>query len=327
MKEMNLREHISVLETREPLSYGEETVGIKMLVKRINIYSPEQEKILAIPVILGNALRGILRDIMAEIFLNEVLKHVSEKPPEWHAGALLTLFSGGLLKGEERVERVTAADVAKKVADLLEKLIPLSIMGCALPGVMIPSKVKISIFYPVCNETYPLIEDLIDKIGDETLKLKLNSAKNISIEDLIMDVPMMRKDDTLKIMQLMGTKDVKVTGFEKALPEGAEKTREPRAPVQMLFYRQALAPGTLLIGKINELIPLRQEELGLLLLSFERFKAVGGAIARGFGEIIAYNLPEPCRDVKKAFSDFVGEHIAEISQYLSESPDEWLKSD
>lgn len=324
---VNLREYVLVLEAREPLSYGEETIGIKMLAKRINLYLPERGTIIAIPAVLGNALRGVLRDVMAEAFIEEVLKHV--KKPEWHAGALLTLFSGGMLRGEQRVERVTAAAVAERVAQVVRLLTPLSIMGCALPGIMVPSKVKLATFYPACEETRTLIDDLVERVEDEKLKGALKKSLEQSVENFIIDVQMMRKDDTMKVLQLTRARGIKVTGLEEAVPEGEEakkaKASEERPPaVQMLFYRQALAPGTLLIGKLTELMPLSQEELGLLFLSLERLSAVGGAIARGFGEVVIRNLPEAPEGTVEAFRNFVGEHAEEISDYLAKSPEKWL---
>lgn len=317
---IGFKEMVLVLEAKEPLSYGEETVGIKMLAKRTNLYLPEEGKIIAVPVILGNAIRGVLRDIMAETFIEEVLDHLEEKP-EWHAGALITLFSGGLLRGEERAERVTAADIANKVADTMKKLLPLSIMGCALPGVMVPSKIKITVFYPVCKETGALVVDLIEKVENANLKNKLKKALDQSIEDLIIDVQMMRKDDIIKIMQLTKARGIKITGLQEAEGTGSQE----RPTVQMLFYRQALAPGTLLIGKLTELMPLSQEELGLLFLSLRRLSAVGGAVARGFGEIAIHNLPDPLEEALDAFRTYVKEHAKEISEYLAQSPESWIR--
>jgi len=320
----DLKEFVLVLEAREPLSYGEESVGIKMLAKRINLYLPESGRVIAVPVVLGNAIRGVLRDVMAEVFIEEVLNNLEEKPT-WHAGALITLFSGGLLKGEAGAERVTAAEVARKVTDVMKKLLPLSVMGCALPGIMVPSKIKITTFYPVCEETRTLVGDLVEKVKED-LKVKLKKALDRSIEDLIMDVQMMRKDDTIKVMQLTRAKGVEITGLEKAVPEEAEGSRrQERRAVQMLFYRQALAPGTLLIGKLTEFMPLSQEELGLLFLSLGRLSSVGGAVARGFGEIVIHNLPEPPKEAVNAFRSFVGEHAEEISGHLAESPETWMR--
>ena len=319
------REFVLVLEAKEPLSYGEETVGIKMLAKRISLYLPEDGRIIAVPVVLGNAIRGVLRDIMAETFIEEVLAHLEEKPT-WHAGALIALFSGGLLRGEERVERVTAANVARRVADVMKKLLPLSIMGCALPGIMVPSKIKITTFFPVCEEAKALVVDLVERVGDEGLKDRLRRALEQSIEDLIVDVQMMRKDDTMKIMQLTEARGIEITHLERAVPEEAEGSRRQERPaVQMLFYRQALAPGTFLIGRLVELMPLSEEELGLLFLSLRRLSAVGGAVARGFGEIAIHNLPEPPEEVINAFREYVREHAEDISKHLAESPETWVR--
>ena len=323
-----LRDYVFVIEAREPLSYGEETVGVKMLIKRINLFLPEKG-LISIPVILGNAIRGVLRDIMAEVFIEETRSNLKGKPT-WHAGALITLFSGGLLRGEERMERITAADIAQKISNLLKKLLPLSIMGCALPGIMVPSKIKVSIFYPVCKETEILIRDLVQKITDAELRAKLENAMKYSVEDFIIEVQMMRKDDTIKIVKLIESKDISLKGIEKPLESKRENSKETseskeRRPVQMLFYRQALAPGTLLIGKLNELMPLSKEERGLLILSMRKLNAIGGAVARGFGEIMIYNLPEDSDKDVQAFREFIRKNAEQISKYLAMSPDNWVK--
>ena len=136
----------------------------------------------------------------------------------------------------------------------------------------------------------------------------------------------MRKDDTIKMMQLAEARGIEITGLERALPaEGESQRRQERQAVQMLFYRQALAPGTFLIGKLAELMPLSQEEWGLLFLSLKRLSAVGGAVARGFGEIAIHNLPEPPKEIVNAFREYVKEHAREISSYLAESPETWTR--
>ena len=320
----DLKEFVLVLEAKEPLSYGEESVGIKMLAKRINLYLPESGRVITIPVVLGNAIRGALRDVMAEVFIEEVLSNLKEKPT-WHAGALITLFSGGLLKGEAGAERITAAKVAERVTNVMRRLLPLSVMGCALPGIMVPSKIKITTFYPVCEETRTLVSDLVEEVEGD-LKARLKKALDRSVEDLIIDVQMMRKDDTIKVMQLAEARGIEITGLEKAVPEEAESSRRPeRQAVQMLFYRQALAPGTFLIGKLTELMPLSQEELGLLFLSLGRLSSIGGAVARGFGEIAIHNLPKLPKEAIDAFRSFVREQADVISKHMAESPEKWVR--
>ena len=46
-----MKMYVLVLRSREPISYGEEAVGIKTLIKRISILLPEQGEILQVPVI------------------------------------------------------------------------------------------------------------------------------------------------------------------------------------------------------------------------------------------------------------------------------------
>ena len=59
--------YVLVLRSREPISYGEESIGVKTLVKKISILLPEQGEVIQVPVILGNGFRGVLRDVCHNI--------------------------------------------------------------------------------------------------------------------------------------------------------------------------------------------------------------------------------------------------------------------
>ncbi len=196
--------YVLVLRSREPISYGEESIGVKTLIKRISILLPEQGEVIQVPVILGNGFRGVLRDVMTNVFLERVAKIAKEnnKNVKVDARVLLLMLSGGVLtrRGDEQV-------TAKNIDNLRQKsgfLLPLNIMGFALSNVMIPSKIKVSVFYPICRETLPLIQDLVDqaKNRDGQSIIDINKFSSMSVKNLVDEVQMMHKDDIAKLANI-----------------------------------------------------------------------------------------------------------------------------
>lgn len=151
------------------------------MIKRISILLPERGDIVQVPIILGNGIRGVLRDVMTHVFLEKVAEKAESKNKSVNvdASALLLMFTGGVLRrrGDEQVTARSIDNLRKGI----EVLLPLSVMGFALSNVMIPSKIKVSVFYPVCSETYQLIQDLIDKVKDK-IEVNFDSLKQLSKE-------------------------------------------------------------------------------------------------------------------------------------------------
>ena len=313
--------YILVLRSREPISYGEESVGIKTLIKRVSILLPEQGEVVQVPVILGNGLRGVLRDIMTNVFLEKVAEILNNtnnnKEIEIDARVLLLMLTGGVLtrRGEEQV---TAKSI-DKLRQRTEVLLPLNIMGFALTNVMIPSKIKVSVFYPVCSETSALTKDLIDQVKDKT-NIDFDKLSSTSVRHLIDEVQMMHKDDVSKLTNISLPK-VKLTNVDKA------DTR-----LQAIFQREYVVPGVAFIGFISEIVPLSDAERELLALSIKRLKessGIGGAVARGFGSFsIEYNDLDNLisNSTPSKLDEFIKSNLEGILNALNSNPEEWLSS-
>ncbi|OWJ54733.1 RAMP superfamily CRISPR-associated protein [Pyrodictium delaneyi] len=339
--------YVLVLRSREPISYGEESVGIKTLIKRISILLPEQGEVLQVPVILGNGLRGVLRDTMTNVFLEKVaeIAKKNNKNVDVDARVLLLMLTGGVLRrrGEEQV-------TAKSIDNLRQKtgvLLPLNIMGFALSNVMIPSKIKVSVFYPVCSETFALVKDLIDQVKDET-DIDFDKLSTVSIRNLIDEVQMMHKDDVSKLTNI-SLPGIKITnigqadtirgrqvqetrGEEESESQQGQQEERVRARLQAIFQREYVVPGTVFIGFISEIVPLSDAERELLALSVRKLKGsggVGGAVARGFGSFsIEYNDLDkliPSGNSSKLDS-FIESNLDKILEVLKSNPEEWLRS-
>ncbi|MDF2954485.1 RAMP superfamily CRISPR-associated protein [Candidatus Alkanophaga liquidiphilum] len=298
------------LKAKEPLSVGFESVGTTVLLYKLPIVKEDGE-LLEVPIIPGNSIRGAFRDEMAIQFLRDV-KRVWEAKKSGsageftaNAGTLMTLFSGGILAraGEQEL---TAKKISNKMESYVKPLLPLSIMGCALAKFMVPSKLKFGIGYPVVEETYDLIDDLVR----EQPKTKLS--------DILISVQMIRKDDKAKISQL----EIKTNFEELDRILGLEKEGREEAAVQQIFTREAIAPGTVFVTYIEELIPLTDAEWGLVFKTLKNFPNVGGSVVRGFGSLeVSYSSSINTQDYEQAYEKLVQDRIDQIFEALNDAPE------
>lgn len=256
------------LRALEPISIGLESIGTKMLLYRMTVMTPEGE-VLETPVIPGNSLRGVLRDEMTLQFLSDTSSAYKRKKLSVHAGTALSLFSGGILsRGEE--EGVDATTLDRIIQNYVRYLLPMSILGASIAKIMIPSKLKVGIGYPITYETHFLTNDLI------------NVAPNHHLKDIVISVLMTRKDDRAKFAQLDDL-DIQLPDLDQFLRQVVRgKGRE--TAVQQRFEREAVAPGTTFVTYIGEILPLTEYEKGLLLKTLKQVSSVGGRVAGGLGE-------------------------------------------
>ncbi len=291
------------LEALEPISIGLESTGIKMLLYRMPVVTPSGE-VLEIPVIPGNSLRGVLRDAMAIQFLSDVRKHQSNV--SIHAGTALSLFSGGILaRGEEA--GVNAKDLDRLMKEYVQYLLPISILGASIGKIMIPSKIKVGMGYPITRETDFLVNHLIS-----------SPSSTPSLEDILVSVLMTRKDDRAKFGQLADL-GIQLSGLDEFLKEAGG---EREVTVQQRFEREAVAPGTKFVTYIRELLPLTAPEMGLVLETLDQLSSVGGRIAGGLGEfkLTLDSLSEADERARKAYIDFIKDQSSEIAKALKKNP-------
>lgn len=293
------------LQALEPISIGLESLGIKMLLYRMTVVTPNGE-VLEIPVIPGNSLRGVLRDAMAIQFLSDVRKQQSNVSV--HAGTAVSLFSGGILaRGQEA--GVNATDLDHLMRGYVQYLLPISILGASIGKIMIPSKIKVGMGYPVTRETAFLISHLS------------NVAPIHSLEDILVSVLMTRKDDRAKFGQLAAL-GIQLSGLDDFLKQAAGVHE---VAVQQRFEREAVAPGTQFVTYIRELLPLTEPEKGLLLKTLTQLSSVGGRIAGGLGEFKLTRVEGIDTEKNSAlnkYQEFIQDKSQEIAEALKKNPQE-----
>ena len=304
------------LKAKEPLSIGFESIGTTMLLYKLPVIKDTGD-VLEIPIIPGNSIRGVFRDAMVMQFLQDVKQNQNKNDElEVNAGTLMTLFSGGIL-AKAGEQELNARIVLEKMKNYVKPLLPLSIMGCALAKFMVPSKLKFGIGYPIVEETQDLIDDLI------------KDEPKVKLEDILISVQMMRKDDKVKMSQLdqLGIQTNleeldEIMGLTEEEGDYQKKTKE--SAVQQRFVREAVAPGTTFVTYIEELIPLTEAEWGLVFKTLENLSSVGGSICRGFGKIeveIKNMKDEDVQKYKQAYEKFIGEKLSDIINALKASPE------
>ncbi len=330
--------YILVIRNREPLSYGEESIGVKTLIKKISILLPERSEVIQVPVILGNGFRGVLRDIMTYVFLEKVVEaartDASNNNIDVDARVLLLMLTGGVLR--RRVEEQVTGRNIENLRKRVELLPPLSIMGFALSNVMIPSKIKVSVFYPILNETFDLVRDLIENISDGVDAIDFKRLVEINVKNIIEEVQMMHKDDISKLASL-SLRGVEISSIDsmdtirgRSQTEDQEETQEEGAGarLQAIFQREYVLPGTVFIGFIGEAVPLTDVERELLALSIKRLEdssGVGGAVARGFGSFkIEYSGLNLNVQEESELNEFIKDNLSDILDILKSNPETWL---
>lgn len=142
-----------------PISHGsDQKSGNSTLFRRIQVIT-ENGALLELPYIAGNAVRGQLRDIIADNFARGLgLTPRRDKPPFalWFFHAI---YSGGALseggKEGKAVDGLLGVGGALKTEGLrtLRDTLPMvSLLGCAMTNRIIPGRIEVGDLRPVCHE-------------------------------------------------------------------------------------------------------------------------------------------------------------------------------
>ena len=301
----------------EPISVGYESIGIETLLYSLPIVK-EDGSALEVPVIPGNSLRGVLRDEMALQFLEDVKSALLEntkknktsekqEPLTAHIGTLLSLFSGGILSGEEKTKGTP--NIKEIMENYVYPLLPLSIMGVALKKIIIPGKIKVGIGYPITKETKSLLTDLGLPLNENTPTLS----------EITSSILITRKDDTNKVMQLKELLNVQGK---------VEEAKAGDSAVQQRLYRQVVVPGTVFYSYVEDIIPMTDAEWGLVLKTLERLDNIGGRVAGGLGKvkIELHGINDKRDKFVQAYNSYINDNLDTILEVLKTNPNDFFKS-
>lgn len=257
------------------ISHIGESHGINSKLRREKFILPDGTPTL-VPIISGNAIRGLLRDLgMRYMLIHLGLGDSSISLPAYHF-----LFSGGSLTrggGNKALD----IDQARK----LQTLIPLvGIFGGSVGNEIIPGRLRMGKIIPICAETLHLLP--VDKVAAVPHKL--------SIWEYLQEEAYTRRDDE-KNPHLRGFITEKerllldVARVEKQQKRGTQDDvdREVGQHQQMRYFIETYAAGTKFFWQIGLLSVTRIEFEAFLscFLEFSKSPVIGGKGAVGHGQI------------------------------------------
>jgi len=126
---------------------GDEQTGNVRLLRTVKVWSAADDRIVRLPVISGNAIRGVLRRKLMEDML-ERIDYGPVSPKLHHA-----LYTGGVL---ESTDGSGALDLParRKLSDTIP---PIALLGTAVLNDMVPGQLKVDFARPFCRETAALL--------------------------------------------------------------------------------------------------------------------------------------------------------------------------
>ena len=250
---------------RSPLSHVAETISTTAYLNQEPVLQPDGT-VEEVFVYNGNSWRGQLRDLIATYFL----EHVGS--PQIGLDAFHLLYSGGSIGGNQQT------DIAQ--ARAYRRLIPpIALLGGGIGNQILPGKLRVSNFYPVCREAPP---SLYPVDPDERAR--------ISYRALTMEKSYSRKDDSKNPLLATALEPRAPAQATMALGDGEEtkpkRGRDTDAPAQqMRMTVEVVIAGTQLVGHMD-LLDATEVELGCLvsgLHQFARSPHIGGQASRGLG--------------------------------------------
>lgn len=254
---------------------GGERNGTIIQLRREKFVQPSG-KVVEIPVISGNSIRGKIRDLAAI----DILTRKDGVKVQVDADNFNLLFSGGSLEsvGEKNLD-------IEKVRQLRKDIPMISVLGCSIGNIILPGKVDIGKMIPICKETLHIIPEKFH--GDADIK---------TIWEYCQVEMNTRKDDT---------KDENKREFIKS-----ECLTSDLKGGQMMYNTETLVVGTRFYWKIC-LRDTTDIETGAFLSTIQSWanqsSQVGGNGRVGHGRLKVYLSETSVVDSEMEFSnsDFV----------------------
>jgi hypothetical protein len=141
-----------------PLSHGSDgKAGNATIFRRMQVLTDSGT--LTLPYYAGNALRGQMRDLLADHFLTSIGLRVSRNQPVVALWFFYALYSGGALEENSDATKALKKQLgdngairATGIRDFRDHLPALSLLGCALGNRVLPGHCQVADLRPVCRE-------------------------------------------------------------------------------------------------------------------------------------------------------------------------------
>jgi len=282
---------------------GDETLGTTRLFRAKGwVHEGRRTQM---PVVSGNAIRGIWRRMCAREFLDAYLAAGGEPIS---LSAFYYLTSGGALhKGSTGA----SLDIVGE-ADLRSLIPHVGLFGGAGMGKIQEGKLYVDEGIPVCRETVARLERVWPEVRDA-------ETADVSIRELTEVHGYSRQDDAKNAWWRSYIDDRDCRALEAHLEEreGAEVADDPGSPQQMRYENVELVAGTVIFHRWGfRWPPTRDEIAGFAagLLKWAERPHVGGRNAVGHGNIL------PSYQGVSAETRLLGDGSKPLSDWVDESP-------
>jgi CRISPR type IV-associated protein Csf2 len=260
------------------ISHIGETHGINSMLRREKV-AQGNGTVEIVPIISGNSMRGLFRDIGMYHMLRQLGYGVNENG-EVHGlslAAYYMLFSGGALeKGGSRGLDIDKARQWREAIPLL------ALFGAACGNQMLPGKAKFGKVIPICEETAWILPD------------RFTDGELVSVWDLCQREAFTRKDDEKdeKLRQLIapevrGLLEAKAADERAKTGTDQDVVKKTGQKQQMRYQVETLAAGTRFFWEIalDDVTDVEFEAFAVTLAEFGRRPYIGGKSGTGHGKV------------------------------------------
>lgn len=305
---------------------GDETLGTTRLFRSKGMIVEGEKR--DVPVVSGNAIRGIWRRACAKAFLDEYLAAGGDG---LSLSAFYYLTSGGSLQKGSASKSVRLEDERR-----LHDLIPhAALFGGAGLGRIQPGKMWVDEAYPICRETVPILR----RIAPDEMLADADTV-DTSVRELTEVHGYSRQDDAKDTHwhKYLSDEAREQVSHELQATESSEVADEAGSPQQMRYENVELVTGTPLFHRWGFRWPPTRHELAGLgsgLLRWAERPHIGGRNAVGHGNLLVdyqgvtpqtelitdgSKALEGLRDqtVDQALRDHVQGHLGAIEELLTE---------
>jgi len=272
-----------------------ESYGIETLFRREKIVQPDGA-VEEVPIISGNAIRGILRDCGMLFMCREI--GLTEMP----LMSFYTLFSGGALTG-------SSEGVDLDEARRLRELIPLlSVFGAAIGGRILNGKLRVGKLIPICRETLHLLPERFYEAA----------TARVSCYELLQQETYTRRDDEKnERLRMLIEPEARRMLEDPATRDLARQQAGMRSAQQMRYIVETIAAGTHFYWRI-ELEDVTDIEFAAFLtalLEFHRNPVIGGRGAVGHGRL-RIRLEYPWKEISEVRVETREVDVPPITRYV-----------
>jgi CRISPR type IV-associated protein Csf2 len=261
------------------ISHIGDSFGINTKLRREKVVQPDGA-VEEVPVISGNAIRGILRDRGMLHMLKTLGYGVDEETGAVRGlslAAFYFLFSGGALTKDGG--KGLDVDEARR----WRTLIPLvALFGGAMGNQIMPGKCKIGKAIPICQETAHIVPE------------RFVTGREASIWDLLQEEAYTRRDDEKNesLRQLIAP-DVRglleAGAADKRAKRGTKEdvAGETGQSQQMRYFVETISAGTRLYWDVtlDDVSAVEFDAFAVVLAEFSRHPYIGGKSGVGHGKV------------------------------------------